>query len=248
MRRTVAPKTVGTALVLACGVVLALWGTATTGAQTGARQSATAKFVKQRPGVPSGLRFRVDYVNPNDPNAKPPAVSKVVETLARGARFDTSVPERCEATDAELLRLGEGACPPGSKVGTGYIRIDTGFPEPNRFLEEDVAFLNNTNELIFLTTDRAYGVRFVSRATVQGRRLTSSAPPLPGTPPDGGAIDVVRTHLAQISKVAGGEVRGYITTPLRCPQSHRWVNSLRFTYADGVTQSVASPSRCVGRR
>src|SRR3954454_2000046 len=169
-------------------------------AGTGSRQSAKVVFVEHRPGLPSGLAFDVDYVNPSDPGGKPPAVRTVFETLAQDARFDTTVPARCGASDAQLMAQGESACSPGSKVGTAYIRIDTGFPEPNRFFDVDVTFLNNTDQLIFLSTERSTGGRVVARAAIQGGRLTSMAPPLPGTPPDGGALDVVHTRLAAISR------------------------------------------------
>jgi hypothetical protein len=238
---TRAAKTAATALVCCLGA--ALGGASVTTAQPGSRQIAEARFTERLPGVPTALTFKVDYVNPNDPDGKPPAVRRVVETLAQGARFDTSVPERCAATDVQLILLGESACPPGSRVGTGTIRIDTGFPEPNRFLHEDVVFFNNTNQLIFLTTDRDTGVHVVARSTIEGGRLTSQAPPLPGTPPDGGALDLVDTRLEAISRVIGGERRAYITTPGLC-QRHVWVNELSFTYADGVTQTVRSLSKC----
>jgi hypothetical protein len=245
MANRIGRSTAAGALALGCCLSLALGRADTTVAQTGSRQTAEARLLEQRPGVPTALTFSADYVNPDDPDAKPPAVRTVVETLAQGAHFDTSVPERCGASDPQLVLQGESACPPGSKVGTGYIRIDTGFPEPNRFIEVDVVFLNNADQLIFLNTDRDTGVRVVARATIQGGRLTSSAPPLPGTPPDGGAIDVVQSQLHSISRNVGGETRGYITTPPECPPSHVWVNSLSFTYADGVTQSVESPSPCL---
>jgi hypothetical protein len=229
-------------LALCAALVL---GSETAVAQTGSRQSASASFVELRPGVPSALTFSVDYVNPDDPDGKPPAVRTVVETMARDARFDTSVPALCEATDAELMAAGAGACPPGSKVGSGYIRIDTGLPDPGRFIEVDVTFLNNTNQLIFLTTNRANGTRVIARGTIQGGRLTSNAPTLPGTPPDGAAIDVVQTRLDAISRVVGSVGRGYITTPAACPSSGVWTNTLSFTYADGVTQNVESRSPCL---
>ncbi len=166
VERSVRPHAAGRSLWLAFCVALALSSGGAAAAQTGQRQSASATFAEQRPGVPTALSLSIDYVNPDDPNAKPPAVRTVVETLAQGARFDTAVPEQCAATDAELISLGENACPPGSKVGTGFIRIDTGFPEPNRFIEVDVVFLNNADELIFLTTDRDSGTRVVARARI----------------------------------------------------------------------------------
>jgi hypothetical protein len=245
MEKSIERRMLGGVWALACCIALALWSADIAIAQTGSRQTAEVTFVEQRPGVPTALTFSVDYVNPDDPDAKPPAVRTVVETLAQGAHFDTSVPEQCGASDAQLMLQGESACPPGSRVGTGFIRIDTGFPEPNRFIEVDVVFLNNANQLIFLNTDRDTGARVVARGTIHGGRLTSSAPPLPGTPPDGGAIDVVETQLDSISRDVGGELRGYITTPPECPPGHAWVNTLSFTYADGVTQSVESPSPCL---
>lgn len=232
------------AAVGAVCAAVALAGTAPARAEAGSRQSAKVVFVENRPGVPSGLAFDVDYVNPSDPNGKPPAVRTVFETLAQDARLDTTVPARCDASDAQLMALGDSACPAESKVGTGYIRIDTGFPEPNRFFDVDVTFLNNTDQLIFLSRERKTGARVVSRAAIQGNHLTSMAPPLPGTPPDGGALDVVHTRFDAISREVGGVRRGYITTPSACPRGGTWTNTLAFTYADGVTQTVASQSPC----
>jgi Ca2+-binding RTX toxin-like protein len=79
-----------------------------------------------------------------------------------------------------------------------------------------------------------------------GRIITDLAP-LPGAPPDGGAIDVVDFRLNQISREIGGVRRGYITTPGNCPESRAWRNTLTFTYADGVSQTTATDSSCVKR-
>ena len=235
----------GGAALVACAA-LALSGGTTTAAPTDSRQTAEAKFVEARPGVPTALTFAVDYRQPDDPNAKPPAVRTVIETLAQGARFDTSIPGRCTASDAQLMAQGESACSADTKVGSGYIRVDTGFPEPNRFIEVDVAFLNNADQLIFVTTDRDSGAHVIARARIEGGRLTSSAPPLPGTPPDGGALDVVSTRLESVTRDVDGSRRAYIATPPDCPSGGEWVNSLSFTYADGVTQEVESRSPCLG--
>jgi RTX calcium-binding nonapeptide repeat (4 copies) len=214
-------------------------------AEAGSRQSAELRFLDGEPGVPTGITLNIDYVNPSDPGAKPPAVRKVVQDLAEGAQIDTSVPARCTASDAQLMLQGAQACPAGSRVGAGMITIDTGFPEPGRFIVADVVFLNNTNQLIFVSTDRGSGARVVTRSAVEGRRVTTDAPPLPGAPPDGGAIDVVQVRLDEISHVVGGVRRGYITTPGGCPDSRAWTNSVAFTYADGVSQTVNTASTCV---
>lgn len=207
------------------------------------RQSATVAFTTPLPAGSSGLDIDIDYVNPADPEGKPPAVRQIFIRLAKGTRIDTTVPPVCEASDQELIASGPAACP-GTTLGEGFIGFDTGFPPPLRMLEEDVTFLNGDGQIIFATRDRATGARLVSRATVLRRRLTSSAPTLPGTPPDGAAVDVVRERLDAIS-VSG---RHYITTPRSCPVTGYWRHKARFTYADGVRQLVVSRSPCDGQR
>jgi RTX calcium-binding nonapeptide repeat (4 copies) len=213
-------------------------------AQGGSRQDATLTFTDNRPGEPTGLVLSIDYVNPDDTSAKPPAVRRVVTELAAGARYDTGAPELCTASDPELMAAGASACPEGSVVGQGVITIDTGFPGPNRIVTSDTTFLNNTDELIFLNTERQSGGRVVVRSEVGERTVTSESPPLPGTPPDGGAIDTVFVEDFAISRAVAGVARNYITTPERCPPRGFWVNAVHFTYFDGVSQTVETRSPC----
>jgi hypothetical protein len=229
---------------MAFAVILCAALPAGAGAQAGARQSAQLRFVESEPGRPSALTLSIDYVNPADPNAKPPAVRTVVEDLATGAQIDTSIPDRCPASDAQLMAQGAGACSAASRIGSGTIRIDTGLPDPGRFIDADVVFLNNTDQLIFLSTDRGTGARVVTRSEIRGGKVLTSAPLLPGTPPDGAAIDVVHVRLDEVSRQVGGARRGYITTPSECPGTRSWLNSVEFTYADGVSQKVATQSLC----
>jgi hypothetical protein len=233
----------GFAAILA-GLACALMPAAAS-AQTGSRQSAELRFLDGAPGVSTGVTLNIDYVNPSDLSAKPPAVRKVVQDLAEGAQIDTSIPARCTASDPQLMVQGASACPAGSRVGAGTITIDTGFPGPGRFVVADVVFLNNTNQLIFVSTERGTGARVVTRSAIEGRRIVNDAPPLPGAPPDGGAIDVVQVRLDEVSREIGGVRRGYITTPGACPDTRFWVNSTTFTYADGVSQTVDTNSSCV---
>jgi hypothetical protein len=213
--------------------------------EEGQRQTGKLKFTTKQPGAPSGLILEVDYVNPDDPDAKPPAVRRVVEVLARGARFDTAAPGRCTASDPELMLLGGAACPGESRVGDGRITLDTGFPQPGRFIASPVDFFNNTDEFIFLNRALATETpRVVTRARVTRRRTISEAPLLPGTPPDGAAVDTVFVKLFAVTSEVGGEARSYITTPPRCPPRRFWVNRVRFAYDDGVTQRIRSRSRC----
>jgi Ca2+-binding RTX toxin-like protein len=218
---------------------------ATASAQDGSRQQAALVLTSPQPAHSTGLVLSIDYVNPSDPAAKPPAVRKVVTEVAPGARYDTGAPGLCPASDPELIALGTSACPADSVVGDGVITIDTGVPGPNRFVASDTTFLNDTDELIFLNTERQTGGRLVVRGTVGERTITTESPPLPGTPPDGGAIDTVFITDHPVSSEVDGATRHYITTPSECPADLRyWVNRVHFTYFDGLTQVVETRSPC----
>ena len=240
-------------LVVTAGV-LALQASAAGGAAAPGRvsmgsnardyQTASLRFLESRPGRPSGYRVRIDYTNRDDPKAKPPSVREVVEVFARGTRIDTRVPARCAASDAELMLLGRSACAPGSIVGTGFVRLDTGAPGPGRYLREDVTFLNNTKQLIFLTKDRATGARNVVRAQVRGRRVDTEAPLLPGAATDGTAINVVRGNFPELVQMRDGHRRAYLMTPERCAARGYWLTRLRFAYRDGTTQTETTRNRC----
>jgi hypothetical protein len=245
--RTVRPRMLILSLIAAVG--LALPGAAGSGAvEAGSGktdyQTASLGFVETAPGRASGYRVRIDYTNPADPGAKPPSVRRVVELFARGTRIDTRAPARCGATDAELMLVGRSACPRRSIVGTGFIRLDTGAPGPGRYLKEDVTFLNNTNQLIYLTRDRATGARTVLRARVRDHRVISEAPLLPGAPPDGTAIDVVRGNFPKLVRMRDGHRRAYVTTPARCPARGFWTNRVHFAYHDGTTQTETTRDAC----
>jgi hypothetical protein len=208
------------------------------------RQSASYTLTQKRPAASTGEHFVFDYVNPGDPQAKPPAVKRVTTILPKGSRYDTSAPEQCTATDAELMAAGGSACPDGSRIGGGVITVDTGAPEPGRFVTADTEFFNNQDEFIYLNTVRDSGARTVVRAEVSKRRTVTEAPMLPGTPPDGGAIDTVDVTVDAVSRKVDGERRNYITTPRRCPQDRTWTARVRFEYGDGYGQTTATENPC----
>ncbi len=218
------------------------------GSESESRQTADVTFTDERPDESTGLRLKIDYVNPDDPEGKPPAVRRVVTTLRHGTKIDTSVPTRCKASDAELMGEGPDACPGSSQVGGGEIDLDTGTPGPNRIIENDLSLLNNEDELIFLTesTNTPTTVRAVVRAVVDGRKTISEVPPIPGTPPPDPftAIERVRAKIDADSERKAGQRRNYITTPDDCPSDGDWMNRARFTYSDDVSQKVKSASDC----
>ncbi len=228
--------------------VLGLGGLA--GAQSDSRQTINFVFDQKRPGSSTGVHLAIDYFNPTDLNAKPPAVQTVAETLAPGTVIDTSVPERCVASDAQLMGQGPTACPAASRVGGGQVDLDTGIEGPTRVLQFNITQFNNKDELILLfEPTNGLPTRSVSRARIEGRTITAQVPPIPGGPPDGfTAIKRVRLNLESISTRQAGGKRNYLTTPTTCPGEGSWTNEIIFTYRDGESQTATSRSPCLDRQ
>ncbi len=229
---------------LAAGAVAAPAGAAL--AQGPSRQTATVVFSEKATSSPTGATVKIRYRAPADAAGKPPAVQKIVTTFAPGTTVDTTVPAVCGASDAMLMSEGVEACPAQSVVGAGAVTLDTGV-EGQRFVENELALLNNAGELIMLTTVRGSSppTRAVVRGKIVGNTIVSEIPPIPGGAPDGfTAIRDVDFKVAPIVNRMGGEARAYLTTPASCPSTRLFANSLAFTYRDGVTQEVPSPSAC----
>jgi hypothetical protein len=232
--------------VIAVALGLALLAGAAVALAGGSRQEAHYTLSQHRPHQGSSEHFAFDYRNPDDPAGKPPAVRRVVTILPRHAHYNASIPGSCTASDAELMALGGNACPRDSAIGGGVVTVDTGAPGPGRIVTADVEFFNNATdrhgEFIYVNTVRGTDARTVIRANVKHRKTVTNAGMLPGTPPDGGAIDTVDIKVAAVHSPSGD----YITTPGRCPARGFWKTKVRFTYADDVTQTVPDHSRCHG--
>jgi hypothetical protein len=229
------------------GVGIAALPATPAAAQT--RQQFAGTFTTEEPGASTGYRFSIDYVNPDDPERKPYAVQQIVQTLHAGARIDTSVPPRCEATNAELIAQGPAACPASTRVGSGEVTVDSGMaagPMP-RLIKNRLTFFNADSELVVLTESTntpGPPIRTANRVAVGERTLTLQVPPIPAFPPPDPflANKRARVVLDPIS-VAG---RSFISTPPSCPLAGAWTNRATFTYRDGVSQTVLSDSPCRG--
>jgi hypothetical protein len=206
----------------------------------GTRQTASVDFDVDTPLTPVHEDISIDYVNPDDPEGQPPAVRRVETLIQGGARYDTVGIAQCHASDAELMARGEAACPPESKIGEGTTTVDSGAPGPGRFVTAELDFFNNENELIYVTSVQPGGAHTVIRGEVFKRRTVTNVDMLPGLHPDGGSIDTVEIELGRVDEDAS-----YVTTPPRCPKRDFWLNRIRFTYADGVTQETRNRVPCV---
>lgn len=239
------------ALVLAASGVALLGSVATGHAQAADRQVYEAELTSQQAGSPTGLRQRIRYVNPDDPEAKPPAVAEVIFRLPAGAGIDTTVPGQCQATELEFQLQGQAACPPDSRVGSGSLSADTGvqtgvYP---RVVETAVTFFNNRDELILFaesTNTPGPPIRVASRIEIQDRSFISRVPPLPGAPPPDPflALREVFNHLEPIEAGDGAGRAAYLRAPDTCPADGHWTITATFTYRDGVSQAEESRTPC----
>lgn len=208
------------------------------------RQSYSDVFTTDVPGAATGRTYAIDYFDPDSPGGKPHAFSHLKVELAEGARFDTSALPYCQASDAQLIAQGPGACPAETKVGVDETVVDTGFAGPGRFFTVDFNFFNNRDELVLLATVRENGARVVVRGQIGERTLDIENPMVPGTPPDGGAAKSQRGRFEPRATVVDGGQSNYLTTPPTCPASGHWVNRVTYTYRDGVEQTAQSKSPC----
>lgn len=231
------------------GAVVGAIAVAGMGAQASAqseppRQTYSDRFTTEVPGAAAGRTYAIDYFDPADRDGKPHAFSHLRVELAEGARFDTSALPHCDASDAQLMAAGPGACPADSQVGTDETVVDTGFDGPNRQFTTDFAFFNAKDQLILVATVRENGARLVIRGRIGERTLDIDNPMIPGTPPDGGAAKSQRGRFEPRATVRDGRQVNYITTPPTCPASGYWVNRVIYTYRDGVQQAAESRSPC----
>jgi hypothetical protein len=238
-------------MVATAATLLALSGVAA-GQSEPSYQTASLPFTTTAAGTPTGLQLAIDYRNPDDPSGKPHAVQRLVVRLHPGTRIDTSVPEQCKASDAQFAQQGAGACPDGSRVGTGQTEFDSGSPVEPRIANTDVTLFNNEDQLIlFFETTNTPGppLRVAARARIEDATITTEVPPIPGFPPPDPflAVKTVRETFDSVTRGSGASSHGYITTPTACPASGYWTNTLTFTYRNGVTQTVPTNSPCTGR-
>src|SRR4051794_39150964 len=210
-----------------------------TAAEPTARVEYSDAFTTRAPGSPSGRVFHDEFFDARDASAKPPAVQHVHLQLPKGAHFDTAAVPRCTASDAELMAQGPSACDPRSQVGSEVYSFDTGVDGPNRLVTSDIAFLNNKDELIILSTERQSGARVAVRGTITRDTFDFDLPPLPGTPPEGGA-----------DKREDGTypVTGWLTTPPTCPPSGKWTFRVDYTFRNGEKVTKTSDSPCDASR
>jgi hypothetical protein len=203
------------------------------------------RMTATRTNAPTGSSFTGSYHAAGDPSAPPPYMRKMVFYAPPGQRFDTSVPERCSATDAELEARGGAACPAGSRIGGGTVEGSfLGFPT-----KLDVESYNAADAMIMVASSP--GLYTVMRGHIAPDQSVEWASPTcfpsaqPAPCPVDDALQLASTVTVPArTRADGGIVRSYMTTAPSCPKSGHWNATVRLWWADGTTDTVLTPQPC----
>jgi hypothetical protein len=177
-----------------------------------------------------------DPENPDDPDGRSPALTEVIIAAPPGTVFDGAAVPACEASDAELMLLGQAACPEASRVGGGFGSVVTTAGQPNEFVAE-VTLFNYGEGIIELLEFLDGGFRAVDRARFEGASTMVLHPAVvPGF--------TEREFSFIYEGMPGGSGSAFITTPPDCPPNGGWTSRLAYTVTTGATYSVSSTMPC----
>jgi hypothetical protein len=228
--------------------------TAGAGAQpvSGPRETVDQSLTTARPSSPTGAGYTGVYHAPGNPQGNPPYLRRMVFYPPRGMRYDTTVSERCAATDVELQVRGPAACPAGSRIGGGTVEGLFEEPVGHAFLidhyKHTVDVMNGANEQIVLIKSEGYTV-VRGQIRPDGSIEFNPTTCFPAPPAGPCADDYIRqlkssSFLPAYTKTDGGRVRAYATTPRKCPARRYWRMGVRFWWSDGSVDRVVNKEPC----
>ena len=197
------------------------------------------RYTTTQPGAPTGFSFKGTYHAANDPSGDPPYMRGMTFHPPPGFRYDTSVPDRCTASDLQLQLQGAGACPEGSRLGGGEAY--------GKFMGQTstlaVEVFNNEGEQVMLVHTPL--IRTVSRGRFgDDGSITYQSPtcyPALVTCPVDTALQM-GSSVSSPPYVRDG--RAYTTTPPKCPKAGAWQSRVYFWWADGTDETVVTKQPC----
>lgn len=217
---------------------------------SGPREDIDQSFTTTATNAPTGINWTSRYHAAGDPSQPPPAMNKMVFYSPPGMTFNTNVPEKCTATDAELSLRGPAACPPGSKLGQGTTDGIFYYPFSDQVFDQfhhNLYIFNNTNEQIVLVESEGYTVQrgIVHPDNSLEFNTTTCFPASPtGECPDDYIVQLGSTTAIPAYTNASGS---YATTPPTCPKTRYWTTTVSFWWADGSQDNVATTQPCSKR-
>ncbi len=234
--------------LLACALVLLGPPAARAAPASGPHETVQITATTKRPHASTGLAYAAQYHAAGSPRSTPPALRRLVIALPAGTRLDTSVPGRCTASDAEIMLLGETACPLSARVGTGQVTVQQFGLGVATY---DTVLYNAPGQQLELV-ESGRRVLGIAHTYIHGTTLDGPVPTCAtgGSPPSGCPFDeltLLANHLqtTTISAGRGRSRRDYGETPPTCPRSRRWRGDVRFYYADGSVDSVPFAVPCL---
>lgn len=202
---------------------------------SGPHETVQITTTTKRPHTSAGFGYAASY--------RGGTLRRLAIVLPAGTRTNTSVPGQCVASDAEIILVGESACPASARVGSGQVTVQQfglGQATYNSVL------YNAPGQQLELVES---GPRVISvvHTYVHGTTLDGPVPTCVtgGNPPSGCPFDqvaLVGNHLRMRAITIGH--RSYGTTPSRCPRSRVWTGRLRFYYADGSVDRLTYHLPC----
>jgi hypothetical protein len=213
---------------------------------SGPHETIDSRLTTTQPDAASGFSFTGTYHAADDPSGPPPYMRRMVSYNPPGLRFDTSVPQRCSASDIVLQVRGAAACPAGSRLGGGTTETSFLGRFPSTIA---VDFFNNTDEQIILV--RSPVLATVARGHIHPDGSVEFASPtcFPSVQPVGCPIDDVLQLKSSLTvppytTTVGGVVRSYMITPPTCPAAGHWETPIRLWWADGSVDTVVTEQPC----
>jgi len=215
---------------------------------SGPHETVENSLTTTQPGAASGFSFTGTYHAAGDTGANPPYMRKMIFYSPPGMRYDTTVPERCSASDIELEIRGVAACPAGSRLGGGTTTTSFLGRYPSTIA---VDLFNNTGEEVILA--RSPLVSTVARGHILSDGSIEFASPtcFPSVGPAGCPIDDVlqlKSTLTVPAYTRPSDGASYLTTPLTCPAKGAWRTPVRLWWADGSVDTLVTEQPCARRR
>lgn len=213
---------------------------------SGPHETVDNRLTTTQPNAPSGFSFDGTYHAAGAPSAPPPYMRKMIFYNPDGARYDTTVPERCSASDVDLETRGAAACPAGSRLGGGMTTAAFLGRLPTTV---SVDVFNAADAQIMLV--HSPEVMTVARGRILPDGSVQYASPTcwPYAQQLGCPVDDVLQLKSSVvvppyTKVVNGALRSYITTPPTCPPSGHWSGPVRLWWADGSVDTVVVDEPC----
>jgi len=225
---------------IALAAVCAAWPAAAAAEPvSGPHETIDNRYTTTQPNAPTGFSFSGTYHAAGDPSGDPPYMRSMTFHPPAGFRYDTSVPDRCTASDLQLQLEGPSACPDGSRLGGGTAR--------GKFMgqetELEVLVFNNEGEQVMVIESPF--IRTVSRGRFEpDGTITYRSPtcyPALVTCPTDNALQL-GSSVSSPPYVRAG--RAYTTTPPKCPKSGYWQGPVEFAWADGTGETVVTKQPC----